>query len=697
MSIVRAVRHAAVEAVLGAGLVGVVEGVRVAVPIGSPAVAAVAAGTATLGLVLAAVIVRVALAVIVRLPVVAQWRSNLAAGGERRVVAVWRAALVGAGLALVGGASIAILVALHERFRFTEAGPVALGGAAAILVLAVVMLAVAPILDARVRHRLPATLLDGRGPWLAARLVGVVLIAVVPIALVAWFIPALTIDLVVVPALLVAATVAAAHVRLGARRVAQYAAAVVVVGACVGTSAVTRSAAARLAILERGTASDLVAARIRALGDGDGDGFAGPGVGGADCDDGDRARHPGAVDVPDNGIDENCSGADAVRTTFALRNQPRPVPPVQVRPNILLVSIDALRADHLGSYGYRRKTSPALDGMAAAGVRFAMAYTPCPSTRCALPALHTGRYASTLGALDGGGIPTLAQVLARAGYDTAAITCCERFAVARRERVGFAHLDATADSVRMRQAGQDNADVVVDRTLEWLRGRERSRPYFAWLHLYEPHFPYAAPSGPVFGSGEADRYDAEIAAVDAQLARLLAAVEPQTIVVVTSDHGEELGEHGIRFHARSLYNAVVRVPLVMRVPGVAARVVDAPVSLVDVMPTLLDLAGVEGPPGMNGRTLGPALRGGSIPARALLVELPHDHQIKRDMAAAISPPYKVIWDRIANAWSLFRLDDAGDERDLAGEPALREQQHVLMELIDRETGALVEGVPPVSQ
>jgi arylsulfatase A-like enzyme len=135
------------------------------------------------------------------------------------------------------------------------------------------------------------------------------------------------------------------------------------------------------------------------------------------------------------------------------------------------------------------------------------------------------------------------------------------------------------------------------------------------------------------------------------------------------------------------------VPLVMRVPGVAPRTVSTPVSLVDVMPTLLDLAGVEGPAGMNGRTLVPALHGGAAPVRPILLELAHDRQITRDMAGVVSAPWKVIWDRQANAWSLYKLDDSGDATNLRDDAALPELQRLLYETLDRETGVVPEAVP----
>jgi len=112
------------------------------------------------------------------------------------------------------------------------------------------------------------------------------------------------------------------------------------------------------------------------------------------------------------------------------------------------------------------------------------------------------------------------------------------------------------------------------------------------------------------------------------------------------------------------------------------------------MPTLLDLAGVEGPVGMNGRTLVPALHGGLAKVRPILVELAHDHQITRDMAGVVSGPWKVIWDRQANAWSLYKLDDHGDTTNLRDDAALPEMQRLLFETLDRETGVVPDAAPP---
>src|SRR5690606_28656699 len=360
-------------------------------------------------------------------------------------------------------------------------------------------------------------------------------------------------------------------------RAAQIAAGAAVIGAAACAWQLAGTADARRAIVEQGVASKRMARALWSLADADGDGFAGAGAGGADCDDGDAGRHPRAREVPDNGVDENCTGADARAADVGVRGSERAATPADGRPSIVLVSIDALRADHLGAYGYGRPTSPALDALAARGVRFAWAFTSCPSTRCAIPSLLTGRYASTLGTFaERDQIANLAGVLRDAGWQTAAITCCERFALAHRELSGFTTIDANAESVRMTRPGQSNADVVIDSALDWLNERDRAAPFFLWLHLYEPHYPYDAPSGTDFGDRDIDRYDTEIEFADRQLARLFAALEPSTIVAVTSDHGDEFGEHGIRFHARSLYNQVIRVPLIIAGAGVAPRVVDEP-------------------------------------------------------------------------------------------------------------------------
>lgn len=690
MQMLRGARDGAVEAVLAAAFVGLVEGVRLLSTAGSLVAALIVAAVATAGALVLALVLRAALAALSRLSIVRDWTLDVGAGGERRVGAVWRAVLALAVVVATAIVGYEWLALAHERFRFNDAGPIALGSIGVIVAVAIGLGVIARAVDRRFRHRLPPSMLDARRAWLAAFGAGLLVLFAGPPLMVRKAIPALDSGYSLLPSLLAAALAIAIVSRVSSRRSVQLGAIALMLAAIAGTYALRGSPAAHTAIVERGIASAPVASALRRLADRDGDGYAAAGAGGTDCDDGNPARSPGEQDVPDNGVDENCTGADAGRMTFGLRNATRPVPPVQVRPSIVVVSIDALRADHLGAYGYPRRTSPTIDTLATRGVRFEAAYTPCPSTRCALPALHTGRYASTLSALDGGAIPTLARVLRDAGWATAAITCCDRFAVARREVVGFQTIDASADSIRRTRAGQSNADVVVDRTLEWLRARDPAKPYFAWLHLYEPHFPYAPPGGSMFGTGDIDRYDGEIAYADAQLGRLVAELDPGTIIVVTSDHGEEFSEHGLRFHARSLYDAVVRVPLVMRVPGVAARTVSTPVSLVDVMPTLLDLAGVEGPAGMNGRTLAPALRGQPAPARPILLELAHDHQITRDMAGVVSPPWKVIWDRQAGAWSLYRLDDRADATNLRDDAALPELQRLLLETLDRETGVVPE-------
>lgn len=267
--------------------------------------------------------------------------------------------------------------------------------------------------------------------------------------------------------------------------------------------------------------------------------------------------------------------------------------------NVVLVTIDTLRADRIG-----RGVAPALDALAASSVRFTNARTTVPLTLPAHTSILTGTSPLVHGVHENGvvvpgGLPTLATVLGEAGYRTAAFVGAYvldgRFGLAR----GF---DVYDDRVPRdpraegRLDAERRASEVVDAALAWLDGAGTSR-FFLWVHLYDPHAPYDPPAG-TWPAG-ASAYDGEVAYASAQVARLLdrltaRGLTDSTVVAVAGDHGEGLGEHGEQTHGMLAYDATLRVPLFIFAPGQPSRDEDAPVSLADLAPSILRLARVEG-------------------------------------------------------------------------------------------------------
>jgi arylsulfatase A-like enzyme/tetratricopeptide (TPR) repeat protein len=296
------------------------------------------------------------------------------------------------------------------------------------------------------------------------------------------------------------------------------------------------------------------------------------------------------------------------------------------RPNVVLVTLDTTRADRLGCYGDADAKTPALDRLASEGVLFTQAAAPVPLTLPSHSSIMTGHYPTYHGVRLNGTTAlgrqqtTLAERLTDAGYRTGAFVGA--FVLDGRWGLnqGFNHYDDRFDLMKVKHidlAGvQRPANEVVDAAVRWL-GEHRSEPFFAWLHLYDPHTPYAPPE-PLFSEfgrrGPEGLYAGEIAFVDQQIDRLLAwlrdtSLDDRTIVVVVGDHGEALGSHGEGTHGYFIYDWATRVPFIVKTPFDDLRGVrvDAQVSLVDVFPTVLALAGIEAGSATHGRSLVPAM------------------------------------------------------------------------------------------
>ena len=303
-----------------------------------------------------------------------------------------------------------------------------------------------------------------------------------------------------------------------------------------------------------------------------------------------------------------------------------------VRPSVLLVTIDTLRADHVGCYGHPGLTTPVLDGLASRGVRFGTAVAHVPLTAPSHASILTGRSPLGHGLRDNGGfaLPDGAKSLAEdfrgSGYRTAAFVSGfpldRRFGFDRGFETYDDHLPRGNDPRRTPYV-ERTADRTTEAVLKWLDATlAGAAPFFLWVHYYDPHAPYEPPAE-LLARFPSSPYDGEIAFVDAQLGRLLRRLDELSrppLVLVTADHGEGLGEHGEETHGLFVYDATLRVPWIMAGPGLpSGRVASVVARGIDVAPTLLDYAGLPARPDIEGRSLRAAADGtdqGDAPAYA---------------------------------------------------------------------------------
>lgn len=366
------------------------------------------------------------------------------------------------------------------------------------------------------------------------------------------------------------------------------------------------------------------------------------------------------------------------------------------RPDLVLIVIDTMRADHLGCYGYERGISPAIDRLADESVRFERAYSTAPWTLPAFASILTGLYPRDHGAsLDFFAVkestPLLAEELRDAGYQTAAFVSH----IYTSSRYGFDRGYETfeefglADDYAFDQEREPNAERVITAAVEWLRRRDGSRPLFLTVHLFDPHWDYAAPApfaGSIAGPSDSfavdgtfasirpymesheklrapdvshlkDLYDEEIQYTDAWIDTLLTFLDARDrapVVALTADHGEEFQEHDGLGHAYTFYDEVLRVPLLLRVPGHARSepVRSDWVTTADIFSTLIDLAGVDAHGPIGGSLLHAGAR------RELFASTNRDG---RYGSAVLAESRKLVWDR-EGITSLDPLRDPAESR-----------------------------------
>ncbi|HEY0484256.1 MAG TPA: sulfatase-like hydrolase/transferase [Kofleriaceae bacterium] len=445
---------------------------------------------------------------------------------------------------------------------------------------------------------------------------------------------------------------------------------------------------------------------VRAANDLDGDGF-GSLLGEGDCAPLDPAIHPGAIDRPDNGIDENCDGHDfSLRDARAASASDRQVPErFRNDWNVLLLTIDDLRYDHTTFGGYadgpkHRDTTPRLAELAKRSVSFAFTNAPSAGTMASIPAILTSKYFHSGIALDESPRPpgtppgilpentTLPEIMKRKAYATGVVS----------SHVWWNHwgLEQGVDDYDNSIAPTDDpfrvaADRVTDHVLAWVSRHQAGR-WFMWAHYIDPHGRYVAhPDVVDYGASEPDLYDAEIRWTDQEVGRLLAELSrlpsyARTIIIITSDHGDSMGEHTVPLgtHGTALYRELQHVPMIFYIPDNRPRVVHGAVTNLDIVPTVAALCGIDVHDlAFEGRSLVPQLFYGAEDRDRIVFAETNAPQKER---AAISERWKLIYYFGSNLYELYDLAiDPWEHTNLAPQhpPAFATMKQALEDWMDR--------------
>ncbi len=353
------------------------------------------------------------------------------------------------------------------------------------------------------------------------------------------------------------------------------------------------------------------------------------------------------------------------------------------RKDILLVTVDALRADHVGAYGYRRPTTPNLDALAARGARFDAAYCATPHTSYSVTSLMTGKYMRPLMALGvGDDSETWAGLLRRYEYRTAAFYPPAVFFI---DEARFTHFRDQKLDFEYAKIEFTKPELRFAQVRDYLAGARRDAPLFLWVHLFEPHEPYEKHPEYDFGERPLDAYDGEVKTADALIGRIVAEFERTrgtgNVVLMSADHGEEFGDHGGRYHGTTVYEEQVRVPLLVVAPGVTPRVVTSPAQTIDLLPTVLSALAIPRVPRLRGRDLGPVLTGRPDPSARAFAET-------ESAALYAKDSLRMLCDKATSACRLYDVSvDPGELHDISGaKPAEATDMRKALGRIERDHG-----------